>query len=214
MLQNLVIYIGSGAVVTVAVALVALPVGMVLGLIFALLALYGGRVLRWLMTIYSTAMRGVPPLVLLFILYFIVSGSINISPFWAGSISLAIISSAYQQEIFRGALQSVGGGQMMAARAIGMSKLKAVRFIILPQSLRLAIPPWSNEASTVLKDSSLVYALGVPEILRRAQQLSATTQQPFLAYGTAAIIYFILVFSTNRLLDVLEQRTRIPTNVQ
>ena len=90
--------------------------------------------------------------------------------------------------------------------------MQAIQFVLLPQALRLAIPPWSNEASIVLKDSSLVYALGVPEILRRAQQLSATTQQPFLAYGTAAIIYFVLVFAVNRGLDYLSERTKLPTH--
>jgi polar amino acid transport system permease protein len=158
-------------------------------------------------------MRGVPPLVLLFILYFMISGAINLSPFWAGSLSLGIISSAYQLEILRGAILSVGSGQMMAARAIGMSRLMGVRYIVLPQALRLAIPPWSNEAAIVLKDSSLVYALGVAEILRRAQLLSASTRQPFLAYGPAAVIYFVLVFGVNRLLDLLERRTRIPSHL-
>ena len=213
MLQNFIIYIGSGTAVTVSVTLAALPMGIVLGLSFALLHIYGGKWLSRLMTVYSTLMRGVPPIVLLFILYFIIAGSINISPFWAGSIALGWVSSAYQMGIFRGALLSVGGGQMLAARAIGMSRWTAVRYVVLPQALRLAIPPWSNEVSIVLKDSSLVYALGVPEILRRAQQLSATTQQPFLAYGTAALIYFILVFTTNRLLDHLEQRTRLPAQL-
>jgi len=115
-------------------------------------------------------------------------------------------------EIIRGAILSVSGGQMMAARAIGMTKNQAIRNIILPQTLRLAIPPWSNEAAIVIKDSSLVYALGVPEVLRRAQLISASTQQPFLAYAAAAAIYFILVFITNRLLDSLEKRLRIPAN--
>lgn len=213
MLQNLITYIGNGTIVTVGVTLVALPMGMVLGLSFGLLYIYGGKWLSRLMTAYSTLMRGVPQIVLLFILYFIIAGSINISPFWAGSIALGVISSAYQMEIFRGALLSVGSGQMMAARAVGLSRWRAIRYIVLPQALRLAIPPWSNEASIVLKDSSLVYALGVPEILRRAQQLSATSQQPFLAFGTAAVIYFILVFTTNRLLDYLEQRTRLPAQL-
>ena len=212
MLQNFLFYIGSGTAVTIGVSLIALPMGMLLGLSFALLHIYGGKVLTYLMTVYSTLMRGIPPIVLLFILYFIIAGSINLSPFWAGSFSLGIVSSAYQQEIFRGSLLSVSSGQMMAARAIGLSHWKAIRFVVLPQALRLAIPPWSNEASIVLKDSSLVYALGVAEILRRAQQLSATTQQPFLAFGTAALIYFVLVFSTNRLLDLLDQRTRIPAH--
>ncbi len=205
-------YIASGTAYTVAVTLVALPSGLVLGVLFALLNVYGGKVTQRLTSLYSTVMRGIPPIVLLFILYFIVSGSINLSPFWAGSISLGIVSSAYQMEIVRGAILSVSSGQMMAARAIGMSKIQAIRNIILPQTLRLAIPPWSNEAAIVVKDSSLVYALGVPEILRRAQLISASTQEPFLAYATAALIYFLLVFITNRLLDVLERRLRIPAN--
>ncbi|MEJ5203689.1 MAG: amino acid ABC transporter permease [Anaerolineales bacterium] len=212
MLIEFIRYIAAGTVTTLAVTLVALPLGLVVGLAFALAHVYGGKVLTQVMRLYSTLMRGMPPILLLFILYFIISGSINLSPFWAGSIALGVVSSAYQLEILRGAILSVGGDQMMAARAIGMSRLKAIRYIILPQALRLAIPPWSNEASIVLKDSSLVYALGVAEILRRAQQLSATTQQPFMAFGTAALIYFILVFTANRLLDYLARRTQIPAN--
>jgi polar amino acid transport system permease protein len=211
-MQNFFLYIGTGTIVTVAVALVALPMGMILGMILALLHVYGGRWVTRLVTLYSTVMRGIPPLVLLFILYFVISGSINLSPFWAGSLALGVVSSAYQLEIFRGAILSVGSGQMIAARAVGMSRLTAIRHIIIPQALRLAIPPWSNEASIVVKDSSLVYALGVPEILRRAQQLSASTQQPFLAYGTATVIYFVLVFITNRILDWVDRKTRIPVN--
>jgi polar amino acid transport system permease protein len=213
MLTNFVVYIIQGTAITVAVTLVALPFGLLLGLFLSLVHTYGGKAVNRAASIYSLLMRGVPPIILLFILYFMLSGRlINLSPFWAGSLSLGVVSSAYQMEILRGALLAVGGGQMTAARAIGMSRLESIRFIILPQALRLAIPPWSNEASIVLKESSLVYALGVPEILRRAQQLSATTQQPFLAYGTAALIYFVLVFATNRALDYLSKRTQLPTH--
>ncbi len=212
-MSNFFSYIVQGTAITIGVTLVALPFGLVIGLLMALVHTYGGKILNRIAAAYSLLMRGVPPIVLLFILYFILSGKlINLSPFWAGSLSLGIVSSAYQMEILRGALLAVGGGQMTAARAIGMSRLQSIRHIILPQALRLAIPPWSNEVSIVLKDSSLVYALGVPEILRRAQQLSATTQQPFLAYGTAALIYFVLVFATNRLLDYFSERTKLPTH--
>jgi polar amino acid transport system permease protein len=203
-------FVVQGTTTTLAVTAVALPLALVLGVLFAVAYQYGGPALSRLMWLYSTLLRGIPPIVLLFLLYFVVSGTVNLSAFWAGSLSLGIISSAYQMEIFRGALQAVGGGQMMAARAVGMSRLRAIRYIVLPQALRLAIPPWSNEAAIVLKDSSLVYALGVSEILRRAQLLSASTQQPFLAYGAAALIYFILVFATNRFLDWLQRRTQIP----
>jgi polar amino acid transport system permease protein len=211
-MSNFFSYIVQGTAITVGVTLIALPFGLVLGLLMALVHTYGGKILKRVAAAYSILLRGVPPIVLLFILYFIISGSINLSPFWAGSLSLGIVSSAYQMEILRGALLAVGGGQMIAARAVGMSRLQAIQFIIIPQALRLAIPPWSNEASIVLKDSSLVYALGVPEILRRAQQLSATTQEPLLAYGTAALIYFVLVFAVNRGLDTLSERTKLPAH--
>jgi polar amino acid transport system permease protein len=211
-MSNFFSYIVQGTAITIGVTLVALPFGLVIGLLLALLHTYGGKILNRAAAAYSLLMRCVPPIVLLFILYFVLSGTINLSPFWAGSFSLGIVSSAYQMEILRGALLAVGGGQMTAARAIGMSRLQSIQYIILPQALRLAIPPWSNEVSIILKDSSLVYALGVPEILRRAQQLSATTQQPFLAYGTAALIYFVLVFATNRALDYFSERTKLPTH--
>jgi polar amino acid transport system permease protein len=212
MVTNFLSYIAQGTAVTVGVTLIALPFGLLIGLALALVYVYAGKWPRRLAAVYSLLMRGVPPIALLFILYFMLSGRmVNLSPFLAGSLSLGIVSSAYQMEILRGALQSVGGGQMTAARAVGMSRWQAIRFVLIPQAVRLAIPPWSNEASIVLKDSSLVYALGVPEILRRAQQLSATNQQPLLAFGAAALIYFVLVFMTNRGLDWLAAKTRLPT---
>lgn len=210
MLLTIIQYILAGAVITIAVSTVVIPTGFFIGLGFALLRIYGSRPLSRFAAIYSTLMRGVPPVVLLFVLYFVMAENINISPFWAGSIALAIISSSYQMEILRGSIQAVGSGQMVAARAVGLSRWKAIRHVILPQALRLVIPAWSNEAAGVVKDSSLVYVIGVPEMLRRAQFVSARTYQPFLAYSIAAAIYLILVFAVNRLLDAAERRTRIP----
>lgn len=212
MLRDVVEFIFLGTGVTVAVVLVALPLGLILGVLLATARVYGGPVLSRLAALYSIILRGIPPVVMLFILFFIIAGSVNLSPFWAGALSLGIISSSYQLEIFRGAIQAVGGGQEMAARAIGMSRLKAIRHIILPQALRIAIPPWSNEVTIVIKDSSLVYALGVAEILRRAQFISARTYQPFLAFGVAAVIYFLMTFFASRLLNLVEQRTQIPAH--
>jgi polar amino acid transport system permease protein len=171
---------------------------------------YGEEIQNRIAAAYSLLMRGVPGW-FCYLFYFILSGRlVNLSPLWAGSLSW-YCGSAYQMEFYRNAAGSRRWANV-AARAIGMSRLQSIQYIILPQALRLAIPPWSNEASIVLKDSSLVYALGVPEILRRSQQLSATTQQPFLAYGTAALIYFVLVFATNRALDYLSERTKLPTH--
>ncbi len=205
-------YIASGTVLTVGVTLIALPSGLLIGTILALLYVYGGKITARIMNLYSTIFRGIPPVVLLFILFFAVSKGINLSAFWAGSLSLGVVSSAYQMEIVRGALLSVSGDQLMAARAVGLSRMQAIRSVVLPQAVRLAIPPWSNEAAIVIKDSSLVYALGVPEILRRAQLIGASSQKYLLAYLSAAVIYFILVFATTRLLTLLEKKLAIPSN--
>jgi len=210
MFINILFYILSGVGITLSVIAIALPTGLILGVLLSLIRVYGGTLFSGLAAMYSTIMRGIPHIVLLFILFFVIAGTINLSPLLAGAVSLAIISSGYQLEIFRGAIQSIGGGQMMAARALGMTKLKAIRYIILPQALRVAIPSWSNEVASIIKDSSLVYALGVPEILRRAQFMSASTYQPFIAYGIAAVLYFVMTFLAGRLLDKLETKTKIP----
>ena len=205
-------YIASGTVYTVGVTFIALPAGLLIGTALALLYVYGGKVAARAMNLYSTVFRGIPPIVLLFILFFAVTRGINLSAFWAGSLSLGVVSSAYQMEIVRGALLSVSGDQLMAARAVGLSRLQAIRYVVLPQAVRLAIPPWSNEAAIVIKDSSLVYALGVPEILRRAQLIGASSQRYLLASLSAAVIYFVLVYATTRLLNLLEQKLSIPSN--
>lgn len=210
MFQNLFTYILSGTAVTIGVTLVALPMGMLLGLLFALLYIYGGKPVTRLMTLYSTLMRGAPPIVLLFLLYFIIAGAINISAFWAGSIALGIISSGYQMEIFRGAIQSVSSGQMMAARAIGMSRWRTIIYIILPQALRLVIPAWSNEPISLLKSTAIAFLIAVPDLMTRAKAVAARTYDPIGAYFAVAVVYLALVFGLNEGLKYLERRARIP----
>ena len=98
---------------------------------------------------------------------------------------------------------------MTAAHAIGMSRMQAIRHIILPQAIRLALPGWGNEATLVLKDSTLVFAVGVPEMLRRAQYVSSRTLEPFMAFGAAALLYLALTMLTSFILGRVEQRYRL-----
>ena len=204
-------YVLRGLSVTLEVTAVALGFGLFFGTLQAILRVYGGKVLSSAIALYVSAIRALPHILLLLVIYFMIARIVNLSPFWAGSLSLAIISSAYQAEIIRGAILSVPPGQMVAARSIGMTRLQAIRYVILPQAIRHVIPPWSNEAAIVIKDSSLVYVLGVPEILRQAQYYSGRNPtKPFNAYLAVALIYFLLTFLTNRGLDALEKRIRIP----
>jgi polar amino acid transport system permease protein len=202
-------YLLEGAGVTLSVTGIALGSGFVLGTLMAVLRVYGGPVLSRVAAVYSMVVRGVPVVTVIFILYFVIASVIDLSPFLSGALALGFASGAYQSEIFRGAILSVPPGQMIAARAIGMSRLKAILHIIMPQAIRLAIPAWSNEVTLVLKDSTLVYVIGVPEILRRAQYVSARRLQAFLAYGAAAVIFLVLTFVASRALDAVERRYRI-----
>lgn len=202
-------YLLAGTTVTIGVTIIALSTGFILGILLATMRVYGSRLAQGFAALYSMVIRAVPVVVVIFILYFVIARIVDLSAILSGSLALGFASGAYQSEVFRGAIISVPPGQLMAARALGMSRLKAIRHIILPQAIRLAIPPWSNEAAIVLKDSSLVYVIGVVEILRRAEYVSARTLQPFMAFGAAALIYFILTFLTNRGLDWLERRYRL-----
>jgi polar amino acid transport system permease protein len=199
-----------GMAITLQVTVIALTLGFLGGVLLAVLRVYGGRVPSAFAAAYSMLLRATPLLLVVLILFFAITSIVNLPAFWAGSLALAIASSAYQSEIFRGAIQSVPSGQMMAARSLGLSRLKSIFYVVLPQAIRNAIPPWSNEAAIVLKDSSLVYVLGVPEILRQAQYFSAREYKPFLAFGGAAVFYFVMTFLTNRGLDALERVLRIP----
>ncbi|MBU6349939.1 MAG: amino acid ABC transporter permease [Chloroflexi bacterium] len=202
-------FIVQGLWVTLGVTAVALAVGLLLGISMAVLRVYGNPFWRSVAALYSVLVRAVPVIVIVFVLFFVIAGFVNLSPFLAGSLALGVASGAYQSEIFRGAFQAVLPGQMVAARAIGMSRRQAIQSILLPQALRLALPSWGNEATLVLKDSTLVFVVGVPEILRRAQQVSARTLEPFVAFGIALLLYLALTLWMTQLLQWVERRYRL-----
>lgn len=205
-------YLLGGSLVTMTVVLGAMAFGFALGLTLALGQVYGNRLLRQAVGIHVWFFRGVPLLVLLFLFYFGLCSwlNVNLSAFTVAIIVLGLISSAYQSQIFRGAILSLSEGQLKAARALGMSDVKAIVFIILPQALRLAIPGWSNEYSIILKDSAVTYALGVAEIMARTHFVATRTYQHLPLYMAAGLIYLALTYIGVKLLLLLEQKLRIP----
>jgi len=185
--------------------------GLVLGISIAIGQVYGGKWLSRLAGVYIWFFRGVPLLVLLFLFYFGFCSliNINLSAFTVSIIVLGLITSAYQSQIFRGAIMSLPEGQLKAARALGMSDFKAVVLIILPQALRLSIPGWSNEYSIVLKDSAVTYALGVAEIMARAHFVASRTYEQLPLYFAAGVIFLILTYLGTKGLRILENKVRI-----
>lgn len=200
----------EGTLITIQVTLMALAAGLVGGLAVAMLRIYGSPWISRLAVGYITVTRALPEIVALFLFTFVVGAVIPLEPIVAAVLALATISAAYQAEILRSAIKSLGPSQMLAARAVGMSGVQAVSFIVLPQAFRRAIPGWSNEASGMIKASALVYALGVPELMRQAQYVSARTLQPFIAFGVAAAIYLVLTLVANGGLRLLERKVAIP----
>jgi len=204
-------YILPAVWLTLAITVLSLGAGMALGLLLAVARVYGGPVAGFLAVAYSRVVRSLPTLVMIFVIWLLLGIPLHLPRFPAAVMALAACTTAYQSEIFRGAIQSLGSGQMLAARSLGMSKILAIRSVILPQTLRLAIPAWSNEAAIVLKDSSLAYAVGVVELLRKTQYIAAATHEPLACYLTCALVYFCLTFLTNRGLDALQERYKLRT---
>ena len=119
-------------------------------------------------------------------------------------------SGAYQAEYFRGAIQAISSGQMMAARSIGMTPIQAIRHVIIPQAFRFAIPAWSNEVVAMIKISSIVYLIAVPEMLYIAKELMAKYYNPFQTYFTVGAVYLVIIGILTILLNRLEQALVIP----
>ncbi len=202
-------YVLGGIGVTLTVVGGALAMGLALGLLLAVgpgLRPAAGCAASW--PIYVWFFRGIPLLVLLFLIYFglLAALEIDLSPFTIAIVVLGLISSAYQSQILRGAILSVPEGQMKAARAIGMSDARAIVFIILPQALRLAIPGWSNEYTVIMKDSAVTYALGVAELMARTNHIASRTYQHFWLYLMVGLIYMLLTWLGTKALHILEER--------
>lgn len=203
-------YLFEGVGITLEITILALLLGTLLGLVLAIIRVYGSGAFRRFAVIYSRLVRSLPLLVILFMLYFLGSEIIDIPAFWAIILALAIHSAAYQSEIFRGAIQSISKGQMEAALALGMSKYQGIFYVILPQALRRAIPYWANEATIVLKDSSLAYALGVTELMRRGEYVSARTSQSLITYIVVGLIYLLLTYVFTKSMARVESKVKIP----
>ena len=205
-------YLLKGSLVTIGLLSGTLSLGLLLGIPMAVMQVYASKYVSRAVSLYVWFFRGLPALVLLFLFYFGLFSllGLNLSAFASAILVLGLRSSAYQSQIFRGSIQSIGWGQMLAAQAIGMSKLKAIWNIILPQAIRIAIPGWSNEYSILVKDTAVAYAIGVMEILTRGNFIVARTYQPIPIYLTCGVMFIILTYGGVRVLEIIERKVRIP----
>ncbi|WP_337268342.1 ABC transporter permease [Oryzifoliimicrobium ureilyticus] len=204
---------------TLAVTAAALLVGAVLGTLVAAAKLSGNLVLVTLGNCYTTVFRGVPELLIIYLIYFGGSsavtalgqwlgydGFLGLPSFAAGALAVGIISGAYQAEVYRGAYLAISKGELEAASAIGMHRSLKLRRIIIPQVLRFAIPGLGNVWQLSLKDSALISVTGLAELMRTSQVAAGSTRQYFLFFIVGGLLYLVLTSLSDRVFNTAERR--------
>ena len=202
---------------TLAVSITAMLIGFLFALIFTPLKLSKYKSLNLIGNFYTTVIRGVPELLVIYLFFFGGSGAImfvasifgyndyiEINAFMTGAIAIGIISGAYSTEVFRGAIQSIDKGQFEASKVLGIKKNIQFYKVILPQMLRLAIPNLSNVWQITLKDTSLISVTGLVEIMRQSYIAAGSTRDPLFFYSFAAVLYLLLTYFSMKLLNRLE----------
>jgi len=228
--------VAQGVWVTVYVTLVAFTLAMLFGLLLGLMRVSGSRLAREVSTFYVELVRGVPMLVILYYIAFVGAPPLVAGINWIGDLlqgtrilaqlgtplaelqvrdvnftaraifALTIGYSAFISEIFRAGIQSIGRGQMEAARSLGMSSGQAMRYVVLPQAIRNVLPPLGNDFIAMLKDSSLVSVLGVQDITQLGKVYSASTFRFFETYNVVAYLYLVMTVGLALVVRVIEKR--------
>lgn len=196
----------SGLWVTVKLGVTSILGGLVLGLGLALVRLYGAAVFRSLARVYIDILRSIPILVLLIVVYYALPFvGIRLSPFVSAAVTLTLVSSAYTAEIFRAGIEAIPRGQFEASGALGLSYRHTMVDVILPQAIRIVIPPLTNNCINVMKDTALASVVAMPDLLKQATQAQALAANPTPLIG-AALIYIALLWPLVAIVSRLERR--------
>ncbi|MBN9476504.1 MAG: amino acid ABC transporter ATP-binding protein [Bordetella sp. SCN 67-23] len=203
--------LGTGVGYTVLVTLACSATGVVVGLAIAILGRLGWRAVDGVLGVFTYVFRGIPVLVLLFIVFFgLPTIGVSVPPLVSMMLSLGLITGAYLGEVFRGALDSVEASEVLAAEAMGMSRVQIFAYIELPQMLRFSVPGMVNEFTTVLKYSPFGYTVGIPEVMKQAMALSAATLRGVEIYFAVGLVYFAIYKILVTAIWALEKRCRVP----
>lgn len=198
----------KGALLTIGISLLSIALGSIFGLGVGLARMSNSRLLRLTFSGYINFFRGTPLYVQILMVHFglvpLLYGETN--AIIAAVAALSLNSAAYTAEIFRAGIQSIDKGQSEAAISLGMTKFQAMRHIILPQAIRRMIPPFGNEFIVLVKDSSLIAIIAAPEIMYWSNAMRGQYYRVWEPYLTAAVIYFILTYSLNKLLMYIEKK--------
>ena len=212
-LENI-LYLAKGACLSIAIAALSLLIGLILGTLGASGRRSKHKIPRAISNIYVTVIRGTPLLLQILIIFSVIpsfytafTGNVlRIEPILIGIIAMSINSGAYQTELIRSGINGVDKGQWEACETLGLSSWQTMKLVILPQALRNILPPLGNEFITLIKDSSLLTAIGINELMGAAQIVISNSYIPLEPYFVAAGVYFVMTFVTSRLLNLWEKK--------
>lgn len=194
----------NGLLVTIKISLITILCGSMLGFVVGMLRIMGGKVISMTLGLYIHALRGTPFLVHLYVIYFMLPATkiawLQLEAFTAAVIALSLYTSTYVAEIVRAAIEAVPRGQREAARSIGMTALQSMWYVVLPQALKLMIPPMGGIYVIIIKGTSIVSVIGISELVRAGEH--ATLRHPkelMLIYGMTALMYFAYCYPVLRL---------------
>ena len=206
-------FVPDGLIATFSVTLSSIFFALIIGLFAGLGRVSQNKAINRLSTIYVEIIRGIPLLVQLFYIYYALGPLLRLQGPPAAILAMSICYGAYMAEIFRAGIQAIPRGQMEAALALGMSRATAMRRIIIPQTVRIILPPIGNEFIALLKDSSLVSILAVSDLLRLGREYASTSFRYFESYTVIALIYLVMTLFFSRLVAMMEEKLRHRGNV-
>lgn len=201
----------SGLYLTIIISFISIFFSLVIGLIVAMPGISSNKYLLMINRVYVEIIRSIPLLVLLLWIYYglpMVVG-LSLTPFAAGIVSLALSDSAFEAEIFRGGIQSINIGQHEASKSLGFNAWQRMKLIILPQALRVILPPIGNQFVYIVKMSSLVSIIGLADLTRKANELVVTVYRPLEIYSFLILEYLILVLIISYFVRLLEKKLKI-----
>jgi len=210
--------IAHGVFITVSLALATLPFGLLIGFFVALAKQSQEPSLRLAGNVYTTIFRGLPELLTLFLVYFGVQiglqsavrlvmpdATVEVNSFVSGMVALGVVFSSYASEVFLSAFRAIPRGQYAGGYAVGLSGGQTMRLVILPQLVRIALPGLANLWLILLKDTALVSAIGLSDILRQTNIASRVSKEAFLFYGLACLIYLVLAIISSVGINAIER---------
>ncbi|MCX7841732.1 MAG: amino acid ABC transporter permease [Clostridia bacterium] len=209
-------YFIAGTVNTIVLAFFTVLFGVLIGIVVALMKISKNRLLKFVASAYIEFIRGTPLVVQISIVFYglpvkfpeITFLGMEMERFIPGIIALSINSGAYVAEIFRAGIQAIDKGQTEAARSLGLTQAMAMRYVILPQAIRNILPALGNEFVVVIKESSIVYIIGIAELMFSSSIVRGATYRALEPLLLTAVIYFILTFTLSKFLGIAERRMR------